>query len=190
MTVGYEDGSRPNTEKWAIPLAVIGSLLLALLVMAILVGDKDHRQLFYKMMPAKAIKRLRKGKQVVERYDTVTIFFSDIVGFTSIWPARCPQRTSCRCSTSCTCTMNWTNWSRNTRCLQSRNYRVSLLDRWYVIVSFASIPTAPYTNCISHHLCQIYSAHNHTFSPTTPQRRLHVHGSRRCSATMHGPRGY
>ena len=29
MTVGYEDGSRPSTEKWAIPLAVIGSLLVA-----------------------------------------------------------------------------------------------------------------------------------------------------------------
>lgn len=91
MTVGYEDGSRPNTEKWAIPLAVIGSLLLALLVMAILVGDKDHRQLFYKMMPAKAIKRLRKGKQVVERYDTMTIFFSDIVGFTSMAGEMSPE---------------------------------------------------------------------------------------------------
>lgn len=35
-------------------------------------------------MPKDAIEKLNRGHTVVERYNIVTIFFSDIVGFTSL----------------------------------------------------------------------------------------------------------
>jgi atrial natriuretic peptide receptor A len=43
-----------------------------------------HKMLLYKMMPMDAIQKLNRGQTVVERYNIVTIFFSDIVGFTSL----------------------------------------------------------------------------------------------------------
>ncbi|EKX31073.1 hypothetical protein GUITHDRAFT_83445 [Guillardia theta CCMP2712] len=50
----------------------------------ILVSRKMQKQLLYRIMPARAIKRLQQGRQVVEVFSTVTIFFSDIVGFTNL----------------------------------------------------------------------------------------------------------
>ena len=35
-------------------------------------------------MPKKAIKKLHRGQTVLEKYNLVTIFFSDIVGFTTM----------------------------------------------------------------------------------------------------------
>ena len=43
-----------------------------------------HKMLLYKIMPTDAIQKLNRGQTVVERYNIVTIFFSDIVGFTSL----------------------------------------------------------------------------------------------------------
>ncbi|KAJ1483652.1 adenylate and guanylate cyclase catalytic domain-containing protein [Baffinella frigidus] len=36
------------------------------------------------MMPKNAIAKLQKGQSVIEKYDMVTIFFSDIIGFTNM----------------------------------------------------------------------------------------------------------
>ena len=43
-----------------------------------------HRNLLYKVMPRRAIAKLHRGQTVVENYNIVTMFFSDIVGFTSM----------------------------------------------------------------------------------------------------------
>ena len=52
--------------------------------MIILVEKHQHKELLYKMMPLNAIKKLNRGQTVVEKYNLVTIFFSDIVDFTNM----------------------------------------------------------------------------------------------------------
>ena len=63
---------------------VLGSFFLGLLTASTLVERQLHRNLLYKMMPRKAIAKLRRGQTVLEKFNLVTIFFSDIVGFTSM----------------------------------------------------------------------------------------------------------
>lgn len=64
--------------------SIIGSLLIATLFALLLVERHQHKILLYKIMPKNAIEKLNRGHTVVERYNIVTIFFSDIVGFTSL----------------------------------------------------------------------------------------------------------
>lgn len=64
--------------------AIIGSLFITLLFALLLVERHQHKLLLYKIMPKTAIEKLNRGHTVVERYNIVTIFFSDIVGFTSL----------------------------------------------------------------------------------------------------------
>ena len=54
------------------------------MVAATLIEKKLNKMLLYKIMPTDAIKKLHRGQTVIERYNIVTIFFSDIVGFTSM----------------------------------------------------------------------------------------------------------
>lgn len=84
MQVGYPDGFAVSWLGWSIAVSVIGSVAFAILVMYALVNRKEHQLLLYKMMPKKAIAKLQRGQSVIEKYDQVTIFFSDIVGFTSM----------------------------------------------------------------------------------------------------------
>jgi atrial natriuretic peptide receptor A len=63
---------------------VLGSFFLGLLTASTLVERQLHRNLLYKMMPRRAIAKLRRGQTVLEKFNLVTIFFSDIVGFTSM----------------------------------------------------------------------------------------------------------
>lgn len=63
---------------------IIGSLFIAVLFALLLVERHQHKILLYKIMPKTAIEKLNRGHTVVERYNIVTIFFSDIVGFTSL----------------------------------------------------------------------------------------------------------
>ena len=68
----------------AVAAVVLGSLLLAFLTASTLVERQLHRNLVNKMLPRKAIAKLHRGQTVLEKYNLVTIFFSDIVGFTSM----------------------------------------------------------------------------------------------------------
>ena len=63
---------------------VLGSLILAFLTASTLVERQLHRNLVNKMLPKRAIAKLHRGQTVLEKYNLVTIFFSDIVGFTSM----------------------------------------------------------------------------------------------------------
>merc|ERR1711971_479457 len=84
MTVGYVDGFSPPWFTYAIVAVVTSSFLFSLMLLTILVEKHQHKSLLYKMMPKKAVRNLNKGKTVVEKFNMVTIFFSDIVGFTTL----------------------------------------------------------------------------------------------------------
>ncbi|KAL9189326.1 hypothetical protein ACHAXT_011816, partial [Thalassiosira profunda] len=82
--VGSLSGWTPPWYPAAVAGVVITSLLLAFLTASTLVERQLHRDLLYKVMPRRAIQKLSRGQTVLEKFNLVTIFFSDIVGFTSM----------------------------------------------------------------------------------------------------------
>jgi hypothetical protein len=84
LTVGMERGFRPGWVSWACALAGVGSALVGFLVLVIFVSRKQYEALLFKMMPRSAVDKLRRGETVVEKFKCVSVFFSDIVGFTSM----------------------------------------------------------------------------------------------------------
>uniref|UniRef100_A0A7S1FMU1 Phosphodiesterase n=1 Tax=Corethron hystrix TaxID=216773 RepID=A0A7S1FMU1_9STRA len=82
--VGYVHGFRPRWRKPLDLAIVVISLIFTLLLAMCLIERQSHKSLLYKVMPKKAIYKLHRGQTVVERFNLVTIFFSDIVGFTSM----------------------------------------------------------------------------------------------------------
>jgi class 3 adenylate cyclase len=71
---------------------VLGSLVLGLLTASMLVERQNHRNLLYKIMPQKAIAKLSRGQTVAESFNIVTIFFCDIVGYTSMVGGMSPRQ--------------------------------------------------------------------------------------------------
>ncbi len=63
---------------------VVGAFVVSIMFALVLLERQLHKILLYKIMPKDAIQKLNKGQTVVEHYKIVTIFFSDIVGFTSL----------------------------------------------------------------------------------------------------------
>lgn len=63
---------------------VVLSLIMSTLFAAMLLERQLHKNLLYRIMPREAIDKLNRNQTVVERYNLVTIFFSDIIGFTSL----------------------------------------------------------------------------------------------------------
>lgn len=84
MEVGYTDGFVPSWKAGGIAAAVILSFIMSLLFLLILVENRTHHDMLREMLPLKAIKKIRKGKTVVERYNVATVFFLDIVGYTTM----------------------------------------------------------------------------------------------------------
>jgi len=82
--VGSLSGWAPPWYPAAVAGVVLTSLILGLLTASTLVERQLHRNLLYKVMPRRAIAKLHRGQTVVENYNIVTMFFSDIVGFTSM----------------------------------------------------------------------------------------------------------
>jgi len=82
ISVGYNKGFSPNYGAWDYPIVICSSFLFAIMLMLVLVSKKDYELILHKLMPKRAIAKLRKGETVVEEYNNVTIFFSDIVGYT------------------------------------------------------------------------------------------------------------
>ena len=84
ISVGYDDGFSPKYMPWALPIIIASANLFTLMMILVLVSKKEHERLLGNLMPPNAINKLRKGEIVVERYSNVTIFFSDIVGYTNM----------------------------------------------------------------------------------------------------------
>lgn len=84
LTAGYTCSTRPEWEFGAKVAVVAASIVISVLALLVLVKNQQHKDLLYKMMPKRAVKKLNRGQTVVEKYSMVTVFFSDIVGFTSM----------------------------------------------------------------------------------------------------------
>ena len=82
--VGRKIGWSPPWYSAAVAGVVLSSLLLGILTASTLVERQLHRNLLYKVMPRRAIAKLHRGQTVLDKFNLVTIFFSDIVGFTSM----------------------------------------------------------------------------------------------------------
>eukprot|EP00984_Skeletonema_dohrnii_P009306 scaffold3549_cov110-Skeletonema_dohrnii-CCMP3373.AAC.8 len=82
--VGSLNGWEPAWFPGAVAGIVLASFVLAFLTASTLVERQLHRNLLYKVMPRRAIMKLQRGQTVLEKFNLVTIFFSDIVGFTNM----------------------------------------------------------------------------------------------------------
>jgi len=84
LSVAYDDGFHSPWFGWATAMSVIFSLVLSIVLMVILLEKQEHKNLLREMLPSKALKKFQRGGIVVKKYKMFTIFFSDIVGFTSM----------------------------------------------------------------------------------------------------------
>ena len=82
--VGNIDGYTPSWYPGAVTGVFLGAFIIAFLTASTLVERQLHRNLVGKMLPRKAVVKLHRGQTVLEKYNLVTIFFCDIVGFTSL----------------------------------------------------------------------------------------------------------
>jgi class 3 adenylate cyclase len=73
--------------QWLTP-AILGvvafSLFVFTVVFMVLTSKHAHFDLLANIFPPNALKKLGKGKTVVEQYKMATVFFSDIMGYTSM----------------------------------------------------------------------------------------------------------
>lgn len=84
ISVAYRSGWVAPWFWWVLLTSILASIGLSLMLFLILIQKKLHRNLLKEMLPSKALKRKLRNQIAVDRYNMVTIFFCDIVGFTSL----------------------------------------------------------------------------------------------------------
>jgi class 3 adenylate cyclase len=80
--VGDPNGWDPTWWPTAVACTVIAAFLLAVLTAMTMAKSYMHKDLVKRMLPKQAIRKLQRGQTVVEKYNIVTVFFADIVGYT------------------------------------------------------------------------------------------------------------
>lgn len=76
-----------NYPAWEYPaygVAIGISALFAFLFMTILIEKRLNKNVLEQLLPGKSLQKVSRGKTVVEKFDLVTVYFSDIVGYTSM----------------------------------------------------------------------------------------------------------
>jgi sensor domain CHASE-containing protein len=84
MTVGSVSGFHSINVGLIIAAVVAASLIISLMLLLILVENHAHRDLLREILPPCALRKIQNGETVVEQYDVITVFFSDIIGYTSM----------------------------------------------------------------------------------------------------------
>ena len=79
--VGIPDGWEPEWWWSAVAAVVVIAILFAFLTASTLVKSQLNRDLTEKMLPKQAIKKLQRGQTVIEKYNLITVFYADLVGF-------------------------------------------------------------------------------------------------------------
>jgi len=90
--VAYDDGVEAPWFQWALALSIVLSVALSSLLLVILIEKQQRRELLRQIIPVKAIKRLQQKRVVVDKYNIVTLFQSDIIDFTAISAEMTPIR--------------------------------------------------------------------------------------------------
>ena len=84
LNVGVVEGYRPSWYWFGIGMSVLLAFLISLMFLTILVTWQGHKDFLDGMLPKKALHKIRRGEVYAEHFDMVTIFFSDIVGYTNM----------------------------------------------------------------------------------------------------------
>mmetsp|Transcript_21592 Transcript_21592/g.63361 ORF Transcript_21592/g.63361 Transcript_21592/m.63361 type:complete len:734 (-) Transcript_21592:246-2447(-) len=84
LTVGVESSFSPAWKAWGSVCVILGAFVASFVLMVILVVTKEHELLLYRMMPKNAIRSLQRGETVIDTSARATIYFSHIIGFTTI----------------------------------------------------------------------------------------------------------
>lgn len=84
LTVGIVSNLTPAWKAWGSVCVILGAFVLSFMLMVVLVVTKEHELLLYRMMPRDAIRSLQRGETVIDTSARATIFFSHIIGFTTI----------------------------------------------------------------------------------------------------------
>mmetsp|Transcript_7337 Transcript_7337/g.10664 ORF Transcript_7337/g.10664 Transcript_7337/m.10664 type:complete len:724 (+) Transcript_7337:171-2342(+) len=92
IAVAYDDGAEAPWLGWAMALSIILSIILSIVLLVLLIKKQKYKNLVREMIPSKAIKKLQRNQVVVDKYEMVTVFQSDIIGFTSMSAEMTPIR--------------------------------------------------------------------------------------------------
>ncbi len=66
-------------------IAIVFCTFIMMVLFALMLLERQlHKNLLFRIMPKDAVDKLNRNQTVVEHYNIVTVFFTDIVGFTSM----------------------------------------------------------------------------------------------------------
>mmetsp|Transcript_51696 Transcript_51696/g.77315 ORF Transcript_51696/g.77315 Transcript_51696/m.77315 type:complete len:566 (+) Transcript_51696:651-2348(+) len=82
LGVGVANGYRPPWFCLGIGMSILISLFVTSLFLFSLVTWQSHKDFLLEILPARALHKLCHGEVYAEKFDIVTIFFLDIVGYT------------------------------------------------------------------------------------------------------------
>jgi class 3 adenylate cyclase len=84
MAVAYDSAWKAPFVAGAVVATILISLVISSMLMEVLVERQAHKNLIKEMLPKKAMRKIQRGEVVAESYNIATIFFSDIVGYTTM----------------------------------------------------------------------------------------------------------